>query len=320
MSDQMIPINTIDVQPEDVSPAPENEALDEERRRFLAKFSSAVFAGLMAPAVFSKDFPKAAEVPVPTETPQKFPTKPLRKPNTDYLDPEAGVIDRMLVDLRRALEKRERGEKVRFGMAVDLQKCTGCRACTVACKAENQTPPEVSYNVVLEQEVGQFPNVRRVFMYKPCFHCENPPCTPVCPVAATWKREEDGIVVIDYDKCIGCRYCLTACPYGARFIDLGKTYTDPLQPYEQMASPEYGENRVRATGSSPVGNARKCHFCLHRIYQGMLPACAETCIGRAIHFGDLDDPESLVSELIAKRPYIRLKEELGTEPNVYYLL
>lgn len=302
----------------EVETALESEDL-ETRRRFLSKFASAVFAGLVAPAVLSKEFTPPVEA-AETTPGQRFPTVPVRLPPAIELDEESSVIDRMLADLRRALEKRQRGEKVRFGMAVDLQKCTGCRACTVACKAENMTPPEVSYNVVLEQEVGTYPNVRRVFMYKPCFHCENPPCTPVCPVAATWKREEDGIVVIDYDKCIGCRYCLTACPYGARFIDLGKSYTDPLQPYEQMASPEYGENRVRATGQSPVGNARKCHFCLHRIYQGMLPACVETCIGRAIHFGDLDDPESLVSELIAKRPHIRLKEELGTEPNVYYLL
>lgn len=232
---------------------------------------------------------------------------------------EASVIDQMEADLQRALEKRATGEKVRFGMVIDLRKCTGCRACTLACKAENMTPPEVSYNVVLEEEVGEYPNVRRMFMYKPCFHCENPPCVPVCPVQATWKREEDGIVVIDYDRCIGCRYCMTACPYGSRFIDLGMSYTDPLQPYEQAASPEYAEYRVRAEGGSPIGNARKCHFCLHRLYQGMLPACLETCIGRAIHFGDFNDPESVVSRLLASRSHVRLKEELGTEPNVYYL-
>ncbi len=294
----------------------------ESRRRFLAKFASAVFAGVIAPAVLemaSADVVEAEGPEAPAPAPQP---SAAAAPNaqTTSLAEGGSVIDRMLADLQRALEKRARGEKVRFGMAVDLRKCTGCRACTVACKAENMTPPEVSYNVVLEQEVGSYPNVKRVFMYKPCFHCENPPCTPVCPVAATWKREEDGIVVIDYDRCIGCRYCLTACPYGARFIDLGLTFTDPPQPYETGASPEYGEYRVRAEGGSPVGNARKCHFCLHRIYEGLLPACVETCIGRAIHFGDLDDPDSLVSQLIGRRNHIRLKEELGTEPNVYYLL
>ncbi|GAB4558950.1 MAG: hypothetical protein Kow0047_04480 [Anaerolineae bacterium] len=293
------------------------------RREFLGKFASATLAGLIAPALTAEEVVEAIVAEASSEPAAEpktaAPDLPPLVETTDVAGLES-VVDRMLADLRRALERRERGERVRFGMAVDLRRCTGCRACTVACKAENVTPPEVSYNVVLEQEVGTYPNVRRVFMYKPCFHCENPPCTPVCPVAATWKREEDGIVVIDYDRCIGCRYCLTACPYGARFIDLGKTYNDPPQPYETQPSPEYNEHRVRTTGASPVGNARKCHFCLHRVYQGMLPACAETCIGRAIHFGDLSDPESLVSELIARRSHMRMKEELGTEPSVYYLL
>ncbi|GAB4534726.1 MAG: hypothetical protein Fur0018_24700 [Anaerolineales bacterium] len=271
---------------------------------FLERYASPTFAGLVAPVTESEAFDLLMNA----------------RTQAGPISPEGGVIDRMLDDLQRALEKRQRGEKVRFGMAVDLRKCTGCRACTVACKAENMTPPEVSYNVVLEQEIGSFPNVKRVFMYKPCFHCETPPCTPVCPVGATYKREEDGIVVIDYDVCIGCRYCLTACPYGSRFIDVGMTYTDPPQPYESQPSPEYDQGRVRAINHSPVGNARKCHFCIHRVYRGMLPACAETCIGRAIHFGDLDDPDSLVSQWIARRNTIRLKEELGTEPNVYYLV
>lgn len=286
--------------------------VNESRRRFLSRFTSPVFGGLVATAVENIEPDDLQELAALTAAQKNAGVSPISE--------EGSVIDQMLADLQRALEKRERGEKVRFGMAVDLKKCTGCRACTIACKAENMTPPEVSYNVVLEQEIGTYPNVKRMFMYKPCFHCENPPCTPVCPVGATYKREEDGIVVIDYDVCIGCRYCLTACPYGSRFIDLGKTYTDPVQPYEASASPEYNEMRVRAEGGSPVGNARKCHFCIHRVYRGMLPACAETCIGRAIHFGDLDDPESVVAQLIVERPSIRLKEELGTEPSVYYLL
>ena len=300
---------------------PDSEDL-ESRRQFLGKFASAVFAGVVAPAVLqmeAQDIAEAAEAPVngvagppPPQRPAAHGTKPISA--------EGSVVDLMLADLEKALEKRARGEKVRFGMVVDLRKCTGCRACTVACKAENVTPPEVSYNVVLEQEIGTFPNVRRMFTYKPCFHCGNPPCTPVCPVGATWKREEDGIVVIDYDRCIGCRYCLTACPYGSRFIDLGLTFTDPPQPYETTASPEYGQNRVRGRNRSPVGNARKCHFCIHRVYDGMLPACAETCIGRAIHFGDLDDPNSTVSHLLASEEALRFKEELGTEPNVFYLI
>jgi len=143
----------------------------------------------------------------------------------------------------------------------------------------------------------------------------------VCPVHATWQ-EKDGITVIDYDWCIGCRYCLPACPYGARTSDFGESYssgTPQAQAYEKQPNFEYGKEWSREGGKSPVGNARKCHFCLHRLNVGMLPACVTTCIGYATYFGDANDPDSLVAELIAKPNVMRLKEELGTKPRVYYL-
>src|SRR5712691_2872375 len=105
--------------------------------------------------------------------------------------------------------------KFRYGMVIDTRRCVGCRACVVACKAENKTPPGVSYTVVVEEAVANRFDDKPIFMTKPCFHCEKPPCVDVCPVSATFKRERDGIVVIDYDRCIGCRYCITGCPYGA---------------------------------------------------------------------------------------------------------
>jgi molybdopterin-containing oxidoreductase family iron-sulfur binding subunit len=143
-------------------------------------------------------------------------------------------------------------------------------------------------------------------------------------VNATWKRA-DGIVTIDYDQCIGCRYCLTACPYGARTFDLGYTYSEgtPEQmPYELLPMYEYKQERGREPHSehSPVGNARKCHFCIHRLEQGQLPACVTTCIGIANYFGDLNDPDSLVAEMAAKPNAVVLKEELGTRPKVTYLV
>lgn len=209
--------------------------------------------------------------------------------------------------------------KKRYGMAIDLRRCVGCEACTIACKQENHTPPGVAYAKVIKEEIGEYPYVRRRFLPVLCNHCENPPCVDVCPVGATWKREEDGIVVVDYDLCIGCRYCIAACPYGARYFDFGDNYHEPMDEFERQPSPEYGEYRVRAPNTSPIGNVRKCTFCLHRLARGEQPACVQTCMPRARIFGDLNDPESEISRLVAERRGFRLKEELGTEPSVYYL-
>jgi molybdopterin-containing oxidoreductase family iron-sulfur binding subunit len=161
--------------------------------------------------------------------------------------------------------------------------------------------------------------------------CDNPPCVSVCPVSATTKSD-DGVVVVDYNQCIGCRACLTACPYGARTADFGLTYGEGLPvaagqiagseiagKYEQIDNFEYGVAWPREKGKSPIGNARKCHFCMHRVRAGELPACVTSCIGRATLFGDANDPTSLVAELIARPNVTRLKEELGTQPRVYYL-
>ncbi len=220
--------------------------------------------------------------------------------------------------------------KFRYGMVIDTRRCVGCKACVVACKAENKTPPGVSYTVVVEEAVANRFDDKPIFMTKPCFHCENPPCVDVCPVSATFKREQDGIVVIDYDRCIGCRYCIAGCPYGARFFDFGENYPSVAAgtPWAQVPSPEYGQFRPRAPEASPVGNVRKCTFCLHLQDEegrydkaaGRWPACAKTCTGHAIFFGDFNDPESEVSKLVRERQPVRLKEELGTEPNVHYLL
>jgi molybdopterin-containing oxidoreductase family iron-sulfur binding subunit len=220
--------------------------------------------------------------------------------------------------------------KFRYGMVIDTRRCVGCKACVVACKAENKTPPGVSYTVVLDGVLGNASDDKPLFMTKPCFHCENPPCVDVCPVGATFKRDRDGIVVVDYDRCIGCRYCITGCPYGARYFDYGDNYRQISEgtPYANVPSPEYNQFHARKKGESPVGNVRKCTFCLHLQDEqgrydkkaGRWPSCAKTCTGHAIHFGDFNDPESEVSRLLRERQAIRLKEELGTNPNVYYLL
>jgi len=231
---------------------------------------------------------------------------------------EENVLVRMQEEIQQALQKPV--DQRRWVMVIDLRKCVGCHGCTVSCVAENKLPPGVVYRPVLEQEIGAYPNVTRRFIPRPCMQCDEPPCVPVCPVNATWKRE-DGIVAIDYDECIGCRYCITACPYSARTFDKGYTYTENTpqqQAYEMLSNFEYGEEWDRE--GSPIDNVRKCHFCLHRLEAGELPSCVTTCMGVANYFGDANDPNSIVSELIASPNVIRLKEELGTEPKVYYLL
>jgi len=241
------------------------------------------------------------------------------------------VLIRMQEDLQRALAK-PRGQR-RWVMVIDLRKCVGCHACTIACVAENKLPPGVVYRPVLEEEFGAYPNVTRKFIPRPCMQCDEPPCTPVCPVNATYKNA-DGVVVVDYEQCIGCRYCITACPYAARTFDFGGVYLQGApdgQPFllggskaddfERAANYEYNKAWARKGGEdSPVGNVRKCHFCLHRVAEGMLPSCVTTCVGRATLYGDANDPDSLVAQMIAKPNVMRLKEELGTAPRVYYLL
>ncbi len=235
--------------------------------------------------------------------------------------PDVDLLLRMSADLRRALAKplNER----RWVMVIDLRKCIGCHACTVSCIAENKLPPGVVYRPVLEEEVGSYPHLSKIFTPRPCMQCDNPPCVPVCPVEATFKRP-DGIVEVDYDACIGCRYCIAACPYNARSFDFGEFYTSDtpggVQAYEKAPTFEYGKKRVREHEDSPIGNARKCHFCVHKLEEGMLPSCTSTCIGRATFFGDANDVESLVHELLGKPNVRTLKPEAGTLPRVYYLI
>ncbi len=179
--------------------------------------------------------------------------------------------------------------KPRYGMLIDLRRCIGCHACSVACKSEFDVPLGSTRSWVEYIEKGTYPNVRRSFLPRLCNHCTNPPCVDVCPAGATWKREEDGIVVVDPDLCIGCGYCVLACPYDARFMN-------------------------------PVTkSADKCDFCLHRVSQGLVPSCVNTCMAEARIFGDLNDPESEISKKIATNPVTVLHQEMGTEPNVYYI-
>jgi Fe-S-cluster-containing dehydrogenase component len=198
----------------------------------------------------------------------------------------------------------------RYGMVIDLKACIGCHACSLACKAENGTPPGIWWSKVIAKEKGKYPAASISMTPMLCMHCGNPPCVAVCPTGASHKQP-DGIVVVNYDACIGCRYCETACPYGARtFLNSIKKYypEKELTPYETVA---YAKHQA--------GVEEKCNFCIDRVAKGQVPACVATCPAYARHFGDLSDPKSEVSQLIAQRQGFQLSPELGTDPSVYYL-
>jgi Fe-S-cluster-containing dehydrogenase component len=213
---------------------------------------------------------------------------------------------------------------VTFGYGINLSICVGCRKCAEACHHENNhdRPSQQSYIRVMEMEKGSVdlnkaranydhpvPDPDHFYMPVQCQQCDNPACVTACPVEATWK-EEDGLVVVDYNWCIGCRYCEAACPYHARRFNWKRPEisADDLNP--DMG---YLSSRIR-----PVGVIEKCTFCLHRTRRGQLPACLEACPAGARVFGNLQDPESEIRRVLANKRVFVLKEEVGTKPNFYY--
>jgi Fe-S-cluster-containing dehydrogenase component len=215
-------------------------------------------------------------------------------------------------------------EWVQFAYALNLSACIGCRRCAEACHEENNHDRATnnSYIRVLEIDKGtvdlafsdatydgEVPRPDKYYMPVQCHQCDNPPCVDVCPVEATWK-ESDGIVVVDYDWCIGCRYCEAACPYHARRFN----WTKPELPAEEInPNQSYLSNRVR-----PQGVMEKCTFCLHRTRKGQMPACLEACPTGARVFGNLLDPDSEIRWVLENKRVFILKEDLGTQPRFFY--
>jgi Fe-S-cluster-containing dehydrogenase component len=206
-----------------------------------------------------------------------------------------------------------------WGMVISLDQCIGCEYCTRACTAANDVQPEEPWNIVVPEKTS---GGHTFFLSRPCLHCQNAPCVEVCPVKATYHRE-DGLVVMDYERCIGCRYCQVACPYDARQFNWQERDEDD-NPYV----PAWGNPEVERR---PRGVVEKCTFCIHRIDAGLekglipgvdreaTPACVNICPVGARTFGNLKDPNSKVSQLIASSPTLRLRDELGTETSVYYI-
>lgn len=200
----------------------------------------------------------------------------------------------------------------RLGMVIDLKRCIGCNACTLACKQENGTPEGVHYARVVTREVGTYPKTRRTFLPVLCNHCDDPPCAHACPSGATYIRN-DGLVMVDKEKCIGCRACSCACPYMNRhFIEKGMLEhgygTDGLSLYEAIKFADFEE-----------GTNTKCTMCAHRVDQGLEPACVITCPTDARIFGDLEPADGKLQKLIRERKGWTLLPECNTKPSVFYL-
>jgi phenylacetyl-CoA:acceptor oxidoreductase 27-kDa subunit len=213
---------------------------------------------------------------------------------------------------------------MRWGMAIEMKRCIGCNACVLACKAEHFVPPNIYWNRVLIGEEGKYPHVSKLIYSVRCNHCAEPKCVDVCPTGATSKRP-DGIVVVDENKCVGCRYCMVACPFQMRsFYEHEKEYFpgQGLTEHEKIGKKLYPHEK---------GVVQKCIFCKERLDSGMAaglkpgvdrdasPACMIVCPTHAIHFGDLDDPNSDINTVIQTKKGHPFHPEFDTDPSIYYI-
>ena len=217
----------------------------------------------------------------------------------------------------------------KFGLVIDVGACIGCRTCMWACKEENNTPDTISpvwievfqldsqtdltghpsYDELRKgatTSYTQSPQEGKWYMPVHCFHCDNAPCVKVCPTGATYKAK-DGLVLMDYEKCIGCRLCVVACPYSSRRFNWHKPAGYPA-------------NENSLVPKRPMGVAEKCTLCVHRTRRGKLPRCVEVCPVEARHFGDLNDPGSEVSQILKQNMSFRLLEEINTQPSIRYIM
>jgi Fe-S-cluster-containing dehydrogenase component len=247
-------------------------------------------------------------------------------------DEKAGTVARLerLYQLhtgrRINVDASDARENVLYGYAFNVSKCRGYMDCVRGCIRENNQDrqSDMAYIRIHEHKTGsmdfgeasdtffhEVPAAGHFYIGTQCFHCQNPPCVDVCPVKATWM-EPDGIVVVDYNWCIGCRYCMAACPYDARRFN----WADAVVPQDELnPNQHYLGNRLRQKGV-----VEKCTFCIQRSRQGKNPACVEACPTGARVFGNLLDPDSEIRWILAHKKVFRLKEDLGTEPKFWYYM
>ncbi|MCK6621622.1 MAG: 4Fe-4S dicluster domain-containing protein [Calditrichaceae bacterium] len=177
----------------------------------------------------------------------------------------------------------------RYAMVIDTKRCIGCADCVVACKVENNVPEGFCRDWIVQEVQGQFPHLHMEIRSERCNHCENPPCVRCCPTGASYVDERGGVVLVDPSQCTGCKACIASCPYDARYVH-------------------------------PKGYVDKCTFCIHRVREGLEPACVAVCPTHCMHFGDLDDPASEINKLLRSRQHHTLLPEAGTKPKIYYLI
>jgi Fe-S-cluster-containing dehydrogenase component len=304
------------------SPAPEDGGMD--RRSFL-RASAMAASGIAALAASLAPLRELEDIPTLERFAQKY-----------YKELTPAEMEKVLQRIEREVEQQygqrpqvrdlKAKDGIEFVYALNLTRCIGCRKCVHACVAENNLSrnPEIQYIRVLRLPHGSLDMEKAEHHYSPdkvpekgffympvqCQQCKNPPCVKVCPVHATWQ-DKDGITVIDYDWCIGCRYCMAACPYWARHFN----FTKPSIPKDKLnPNMAYLGNRPRQQGVM-----EKCHFCIQRTRVGRYPACLEVCPTGARKFGNVLDPASEVAYILrTKRVFIQLKEEMGTSPRFFY--
>ena len=237
----------------------------------------------------------------------------------------------------------------KWSMVIDLDKCIACQACSIACRMENNTPvvsPEEAKNgrsilwndvfplpVNPTEATGEYPNVKLRYATRPCMQCENPPCVKVCPVQATFI-DENGIVRQNYNRCIGCRFCTVACPYGVRYFNWEAPQWDGALKEHLNPDQLRVKDSLEGPAPRPLGVVEKCTYCVHRLEKAKaraeaegrefraddyVPACVQTCTGKARYFGDLDDPNSTVSQLAKSPRAFQIFEESGAHPKTLYL-